>query len=956
MASNNTSNPDSDTNEKSSSEFSPDEYRRPVGRAERTVDTADESHALKTELGDKDRRSIKLDPKTVMELVSNRYKDPFASFREYIANAETACIRRLRTSLVDANAVPDEYDSVHDMRVPEMREICRDRGLYNPVIEFYHGAHESDFPAVQIRDNGIGISVEEFRILRTVGLSANHGTGEDLGQFGQGVVSGFSTVGEHGDIICDTYSYLDESCYGFRFRLDGTNDRPGKRDTYGTTFTFPSFKYDLQGTDDVQDKVEEYVEQLRIPVVYEEYDADNDHVAGEEYPATDITERYDSEPIVWEDPNSMVTAVMWPKESGHDGHDTETYLISMPIDRNAGSSSYGRGNKFDSPYHFDLRINYEDGRIVAGDEEHIGDIPLDPRAYESLSSDKRDEYVSKEDVNDTALTLPEPVDDRDRFKSGNDEFYRYVSKKLAEHYYTEFSDELDALAADGIDTLRSLDETRGELFAYVFDDMMVGSNASKKAMSQRLSQHTDVDITNTVSEQLYHACKWSVQLAPRDNGSSVTRQRNRNSMSIIELFSCHLDTDSDVYMSARTIHTYDRVRAIWGAHESNVAIVVKRKQLYDEYTDAFGWQPLKDVSLENVKETFPAIADDVARDIERGDYFDNNSGDSVESDNTPNTKRTYTKRTRPIEIRYADNIGFEATAGNVFDSFPDERHITTLRHSVPPIEHVIVLRETEYDSTSDGLRYSNNPYATKTARTLVPNYVADFLTQKDNFYDGLSEYQSNIVTESIPAIEFDDVEDLVTDDFTPSGLDIDGFDDMHETYATSIVPSDYDGRLAVFHIPSDVNKYNNMFDVDMFEVFISSIPDQIESKTGSRLSTFDIDHVVFTTGSGSKTYDETRLEYHVAGLESVDIALFPQYTEQFTYPDRDRFQTDAERFETDFSRSDCISTIIPSHIFERGSDSRAFLEKSCRRGLNRTTMRDGVHEFLQTISSIETSD
>jgi hypothetical protein len=426
-------------------------------------------------------------------------------------------------------------------------------------------------------------------------------------------------------------------------------------------------------------------------------------------------------------------------------------------------------------------------------------------------------------------------------------------------------------------------------------------------------------------------------------------------MSIVKLFACHLDTDSDVYMSARTIHTYDRVRAIWSADESNVAIVIKGKRLYDKYSDAFGWEPLKTVSLENVKETFPAIADDVAREIERGDYFDNSSDDSAESDDTPNTKRTYTKRTRPIEIRYSDKIGFEATAGKIFDSFTEEGGIQSIARSVPPIEHVIVLRETECDSTSDGLRYSNSPYATKTARTIVPNYVADFLTQKDGFYDGISEYQSAIVTEPIPAIGFDDVENLVTDDFTPSGFDIDGFDDMHESYATSIVPSDYDGRLGVIHIPSDVKEYNDRFDVDVFDVFISSIPDQIESKTGNRLSEFDIDHVIFTTGSSAKTHDKTRLEYHVAGLESVDIALFPLYSEQFTYPGG-AFDTDAQRFETDFSRSDCISAILPNHLFERGSNSRSFLENICEKKIRKSRTRDGVNEFLKIVSSIEDSD
>jgi hypothetical protein len=166
------------------SQYVPGDVRPPE-----QVDGANTDHDLKEALGDSDHREFQYDKRRAGRGFAFRYEDPASALREYIANAETAGIRRCRCELEGETA---------DLSPTELIECARNDTGYLPVIEVHHAHHESDKPTLTIADNGVGISIEEFRVLRKIGLSTSHDKGDESGMFGQGVMSGFNFVGENG--------------------------------------------------------------------------------------------------------------------------------------------------------------------------------------------------------------------------------------------------------------------------------------------------------------------------------------------------------------------------------------------------------------------------------------------------------------------------------------------------------------------------------------------------------------------------------------------------------------------------------------------------------------------------------------------------------------------------------------------------------------------------------------
>lgn len=924
---------DSDLNSDTTDGFTESKYRRPMELSERTVDTGESSHPLKAELGDADHRDFMFDPQSNMKLLAGRYEDPWAFVREYIANAQTACIRRLRHEIVDADAVPERYDSVYAMSDKELRECAREGGLYEPVIEIYHSAHESDLPAMQIRDNGIGISVEEFRVLRTVGLSASHDRGSDLGQFGQGLVSGFAGVGEQGDIVCDTHSYIDDASYGFRMRMSGLNDKHGYRDSYGTTFTFPSLTYDIRG-DDVQSVIEKYTELISVPVVYEQYDESGTLVTDEEYHPTYITDRFDSEPVVWSDPNNMVTAVMWP-EVGRDHnskYDTDTYLITMPIDRN--DSSRNDGKKFGAPFYFDLVVNYEDGRILDGKDENIGKVPVDPRVYESLDDETQADCVPKDQLSESAKPLPEPVNDRDRFESGNRETYKYIANQLSKQYRQEFESEIEQLCTHGIDTLRSMDANRGEAFTSFLDTLFTGEFPSESKIRAELGAIVNSPISDDVLNEIQKGFR-PVQLTHREDGHRVKRVDTREKMSVFELYAVHLDESSDVYMSARTVHSIDKATVVWGLDESNVLVVIGQAAKYDLYENTFGWKKCKDVSLTDLGEQYPSLPSDVIDDVGI------ESDDDTSQSQSQQSRSTYTKRSRTVKLRYSGEIQHELTSGYLRDNYPDTDSDESLYAT--NIEHIIVLRETECSSVEDHDQYSRNVSERNTARVIVPNYVADFLTKKDGFYDGVDEYKRAIKLESISAIEISDVKQI-----SDGSVDIDGYEDMYEQFGTE-VSVDTDPNIGIIMFPTELTHLDMRFESSILQMYIDSVVRSVKSETDQSLFDHEIDYLIFLHSNNEIVGSDKSIPYYYPGLKTDGVEI-PLTVTPGSHSELSGMAASVVR--DDIELSDCIDILLPDNVFERDTELRTFVHDVCESKFERSQTTGVTVEFLETLAEV----
>jgi HSP90 family molecular chaperone len=143
----------------------------------------------------------------VMDQLSRIYKSWKSTIREYIANAESACMSMLK---IDPNYVPE-------IRVEYNPEQC----------------------LLMIEDNGIGLSKKMFmEVFRYFGRSRNAFDPTVSGMFGLGAKSFVMLVGDKGSMVIHTKSRETGECYKMYARKVGFDVLPQEDRSYGTSFTF----------------------------------------------------------------------------------------------------------------------------------------------------------------------------------------------------------------------------------------------------------------------------------------------------------------------------------------------------------------------------------------------------------------------------------------------------------------------------------------------------------------------------------------------------------------------------------------------------------------------------------------------------------------------------------------------------------------------------------------------
>lgn len=794
------------------------EFEPVRGSLPHEVDVADETHPIKQALGPSDHRKLTAHEGTLGERFAFRYSRSEAALREYLANAETACIRAARHEL--HNHDPETYDSewfdAHD--IPEMLDHARDVTGYHPIIETRHSQPGADRPRFVIEDNGIGISVREFVALRELGLSPSHNDGSMLGSFGQGVMSIFNLVGEYGELTLETWSRLDEANYRERFRITGFNDLPGKREHYGSTWKIPAFCEEARETD-VEATIAEYARAMYVPVLHHEYDDDGVEQYKEEHTPQPLTSLAPSDDIIVSYEDDYAEAVASPTI------EAETFLVSMPIDRN--DTANGDGSRR-SPFPFTVRLKAEDGciyRCTCEGVDHTGLVPVDDEHFEHLliedrgavhenhlvpgdmvgyedpdtgqyivprnvdnelvrandsfrhpehveatlqdehpvpTFEERDAYVvagphegnrfvSKSEWVDTETTvretyvphselaqlismspedfeefppsdascdvvLPEPVDDRDRLAEHDGAFFEAISLELRRKFDARVVDIIEAFEENGIDHWFDLDSEERELFVLGMNYALSSEKPNDIEIQSRFDAHYDVRPSLRTCQEL-EVLFATVEHAPRSS-HKPNRKGGRTERPVKEVMMDAGD-DGDVYMGA-TIHP-DKAGLVWELHDENQVVSVDGAHSYEKYADLFGWIPLKEVTLYNIGEHYDVSDDVIARyERTRDDTASNTGGvtlDELEAETREiklrSSKRRSYKSTTPAEV--ADALDGEE--GHLLDD--DGR-----------VEHLLVFRETAVGGVTVGAEMCAGPIS----RTVVPNYVADYLEDVDRCY------------------------------------------------------------------------------------------------------------------------------------------------------------------------------------------------------------------------------
>lgn len=329
----------------------------------KNLDAAGESHPL----GD-EPLSFDADLKVLIrELADKIYQSWEDTIREYLANAETATLRTRNFVDPDRTEPTVNVDSLYGV----------DDG-YEPLVEVTWDKSEN---RVTIRDNGIGMASREVdEVFRKIGNSTARDEGNYSGQFGMGVLSFGQLIGTDNSMIMTTHSRQTDENFSSYISLAGPEPLMGSMpdDQYGT-----KFQMNPKGDYDIREAVERYAENMRVTVLYREYDETGEEVFNEEWGDKSLKDDYRPEMITLEYVEPGAFEAYSTAEASE-----ETLLLSMPIERSGPSSTK-------APFPMDVRLLDESGKVIRSSNGNEGLMPCTRSRYRSMLLEAREPYITE---------------------------------------------------------------------------------------------------------------------------------------------------------------------------------------------------------------------------------------------------------------------------------------------------------------------------------------------------------------------------------------------------------------------------------------------------------------------------------------------------------------------------------------------------------------------------------
>jgi hypothetical protein len=311
----------------------------------------------------------------IRRVADDLYESWEATIREYLSNAETACLR-VQRFIEDGDATTLGVDTLHGIG-----------DGYEPRIEVVWDASENK---LTIRDNGIGMAAEEVnKIFLHIGNSAVRDSGSYSGQFGMGVLSFVKLIGLDNSMVMTTHSRQTDENFSSYISLPEMEPIMGTLpdNEYGTKFQMtPKESFDIRKS------VQRFSEWMRVPVIYREFDKDGKECFNEDWGDKEFTEFYGENDvtITFDSMDEYFVAYCSDKAP------SETLLLSMPIERNCGVA-------LPSPFDIDIRLMNESGPVIRSTNGNEGLVPVPRSDYESMLLEARapcitEDMLSNDDV------------------------------------------------------------------------------------------------------------------------------------------------------------------------------------------------------------------------------------------------------------------------------------------------------------------------------------------------------------------------------------------------------------------------------------------------------------------------------------------------------------------------------------------------------------------------------
>jgi len=697
-----------------------EQYRSTIGAEIKTADVASDEHALKQALGQDDPSKERIyDAKIAGERFVQFYDDPAAAIREYLSNAETACIRRARAELIDAGVSEDDIPA----DTHKMLALAQERADYEPLIEVTHSRSDTA-PALVIEDNGIGISVEEYQVVQRIGYSTSHMHGERLGQFGMGWMSGFLLTGVNGAFRMYTRSYLTDEAYSTVEYVANFEYLDGVRSLAGTRFEFPSFSEEAKDSVPVAEKVAEYSEGMRIPVLYRDFDETGAEThRSDDFLPRNIEDDYDDDLITITYENEFFKAVMAPRvPEGRRRH--VTYNVTMPIKRN--TDEFGRTPAFHAPWQWDFRAKREDGPIVAceSDPSVIGRVPVDDTTYERMSEHRQKKSIRRSAVPDDAIEMVAPASSRDSYMAGNDAFWKHVSTKLLD----AFNDRVYRVIS-GINRWSDFTALTTKQKALVVSGVKIHVGYSDRKYPDKMQQALQEELGVTVSDEVatnFTLMHRDVLVVPRDsNRKDLLKPARENAKNLWEVID---EAPDGVYVAKTISQTKAQIaHALGDTHiiridpqESNDAL-----SSYESFQQQWGFKLLKDLPSRNLREKLPQLDDDLLDELE-------SSSSRTSTSSRGSTSASQDAGSRTIKVRYDSSKTITSYTVNQLIETTEKGESVSMNRFYNDAEYIMVYDQNEIDGSTPPTQLISETFGV--AATAVPKYVHEYIEQFDGLY------------------------------------------------------------------------------------------------------------------------------------------------------------------------------------------------------------------------------
>ena len=722
-----------------------EQYRSTAGAEIKTADVSSDEHALKQVLGTEDSDKERVyDAKIAGERFVQFYDDSAAAIREYLSNAETACIRRAKAELRDAGVSDDDIPS----NIADLLEMARDVASYEPLIEVTYNRKQNETRLI-IEDNGIGISVEEYQVVQRIGYSTSHGDGERLGQFGMGWMSGFQLTSIHGWFQMSTRSYITDEAYSTQEFVGNCEYLDYQPEEYGTRFEFPSFG-EAGKEINIPAKVEEFAEGMRVPVLYRHFNASGQETGqSDDYLPRNIEDDYSDDSLVVAAENEFFKAVMSPSnpENRRSG-DLITYNVTMPIRRNL--DSWQDFDSFEAPWKWDFRGKREDGPIVQceSDPSLVGKAPVENTKYDNMLKEQQDKHVPMSDVPDDAIVMPGPASSRDSYMAGHDDFWTYVSKCLNEEWAEVAAERFEEL--DSWDAFKSMERDEKEALFRAYSQFGPGYGKNDPDnIQETLEEAFDVTVPLDVCEKIDKS-RTRLWVVPRGhNQAHHKRPAKHNKRKIWQI----IDEGSDgVYMGKSV--SQKKAEIAWGLGDTHVVRVnpddgQTTKERYAELEELWGFKKLKDLPSSKLREKLPELDDDVADEWESRSATDHNAGNSASrrTSRDPTTKRIQVRVGKRSRRKFS-----KVKVSSLESTLEADEEFRVGRYSA---NYLLLYDQTELSGSTPPTRHADRNAGIAVAA--VPKYVFKYLKDVSNVYTDYDELRANIIADAKDELDCADI-------------------------------------------------------------------------------------------------------------------------------------------------------------------------------------------------------